>query len=396
MPVLEQLCNIVRNGRHLRTHQLPKRHCELAYDVAVVADPWSWSVLIAVLRRVVHAAEWVTVDHHHAHAASGWLDSPFYHRAHTDEPVVSLVLTYDSFGNDGTLRTFLARAGNATLTPLADWRRGMTGVSYGMAYMEAATAVRDLAWGTPYGSKPPCLYVDDPACELSLPGAFMAYAATGAPRNEWRAGAKLLLHRLSWEPSLWPSPAGGSCDLVDHWDIVRFLGKRRYFACDGVDVDVARQLDREFAATVQDTFEALILAEVRTRLSLVGGRPPSSLVIAGGCALNVKVNSVLARGLDLVTYVPPAPGDNGLALGAAWLAAPPQPTQDAQSIKFAGAPLIFGGLKSPAAMVDLEMTAARWNAAELSSVGVLAKILLSGAIVAVARGRHFCFIASRF
>ena len=45
---------------------------------------------------------------------------------------------------------------------------------------------------------------------------------------------------------------------------------------------------------------------------------PNSLVITGGCALNVKTNTALARGLNLPAHVPPAPGDNGIPLGAAW------------------------------------------------------------------------------
>ena len=82
------------------------------------------------------------VDHHHAHAASGWLDSPFYYRQAVRSNEVTVVLSFDGFGNDGYLRTFTGRPGNATLLPLGD---SMQNHSFGEAYLNAAMCVRDLA-----------------------------------------------------------------------------------------------------------------------------------------------------------------------------------------------------------------------------------------------------------
>ena len=60
--------------------------------------------------------------------------------------------------------------------------------SYGVAYEIASSVVRDLAWGEPYGSQPPCPYDENPSCQLALAGSFMAFAAIGA------------LRCISWEP----------------------------------------------------------------------------------------------------------------------------------------------------------------------------------------------------
>ena len=50
------------------------------------------------------------------------------------------------------------------------------------------------------------------------------------------------------------------------------------------------------------------------------------IVITGGCALNVKVNSRITEAFPrLPVYVPSAPSDCGLSFGQAWVAAPPAP-----------------------------------------------------------------------
>ena len=119
-------------------------------------------------------------------------------------------------------------------------------------------------------------------------------------------------------------------------------------------------MDRDFAATIQDEFDQVILTLVRTKMD-VAKVVPNSLVITGGCALNVKTNTALARGLNLPTHVPPAPGDDGIPLGAAWLMHPPAADQrlglQGAGIQFTGAPLTDnkGQLLTPS---DLET----WNA----------------------------------
>lgn len=167
--------------------------CEIQYDL--VATPAShrhctaWeSLLVNLCSQYINASEWRLVDHHHAHAAVGWLDSPFYRQ----EGHFSLILSYDGGGGDGNLRLFLGKSRDPELKALGP---GQPWHSYGNVYEVASSLVRDLAWGTPYGTSPPCPYAKTASCQLALPGSFMAFAATGAVREEWRPGAKLFISR---------------------------------------------------------------------------------------------------------------------------------------------------------------------------------------------------------
>lgn len=423
-PALAQLCKIASPQMDI----LVKEPCELVYDVAVIADPGG-HLLEDALTHVIKAKEWLYVDHHHAHAAAGWLDSPFY-RESSEENEVTLVLSYDAHGNDGTLRMFVAHSGNATLTPLG---HAKVGHSLGFGYDLSAQVVRDLGWGTPYGAEPPCPYFENPSCQCAMPGSFMAFAAIGTLREEWRAGARLLLTKGVWDGAMWPSPHGGECDLVfaRPFGYVWLRDGAHYFACSGADEDASRQLDRDFAASIQAVFEDAVIAEVKSRMELLGSSKARALVVSGGGAMNVKANSALARHLQLPTHVPPAPGDNGLALGAAWLVAPPPLTTNRQTLQFTGAYLTFGSgspsgdvRRGPwtqiprggvAKLIDegippspalsfatggahhagnaplddafLRTIAKRLGGMRMKSVEHLATLLLGGAIIGVARGR---------
>ena len=117
-----------------------------------------------------------------------WLDSPFYRQ----KGYSSLILSYDGGGSDGNLRLFLGESGDPNLKALGP---GQAWHSYGNVYEAASSLVRDLAWGTPYGSKPPCPYGKKTSCQLALAGSFMAFAAIGNVREEWRPGAELFISR---------------------------------------------------------------------------------------------------------------------------------------------------------------------------------------------------------
>ncbi|CAE7222661.1 ABCG2 [Symbiodinium sp. CCMP2592] len=398
-PALQQLCHLVHRkmrdlGEWARDLD-PGGSCQIQYDIAVSAATNQHAsqyntLMLDLVKPYVQATEWHLVDHHHAHAAVAWLDSPFYRR----KGYSSLILSYDGGGSDGNLRMFLGESGDPnlkTLVPGQPWH------SFGNVYEAASSLVRDLAWGTPYGSKPPCPYGKKTACQLALPGSFMAFAAIGNVRDEWRPGARLFIRRGLWNAKLWPSPFGGECTLrcfvnessvyggdPDWWYRYASSGQaasecldsaytrrgvsysgwtRYYFACDNSDlVEKSQMIDRDFAATIQDEFDQVMLSVVHTKLD-VTKLQPNSLVITGGCALNVKTNTALARGLNLPAHVPPAPGDNGIPLGAAWLLHPPPADQrmDSQGagIQFSGAPLtdVQGKLLMPSD-IDLEQVRA--------------------------------------
>ena len=102
------------------------------------------------------------------------------------------------------------------------------------------------------------------------------------------------------------------------------------------------------------------------------------IVITGGCALNVVLNMRVRRELGYPVYVPAAPNDGGLSIGAVWLAHPPAATAPHQPLTFLGPPLWDGAV--------LQERAALRQARRVG-VAELATLLAEGSIVAVVRGR---------
>lgn len=138
-----------------------------------------------------------------------------------------------------------------------------------------------------------------------------------------------------------------------------------------------------------------------------GWLPPDGIVLTGGCALNVLANSQVQRAFPtLPVHVPAAPSDCGLAVGSAWLLAPPLPrplalgaaaggaaeaaaaltlatrepqqSPPAQQLQYAGLPLFDLPL--------LNATAASLGAT-FATPQAVAALLADHQIVGVARGR---------
>src|SRR5579862_4968660 len=83
----------------------------------------------------------------------------------------------------------------------------------------------------------------------------------------------------------------------------------------GAPVDYQAELPANFAATIQSESESAILTYAQWLRTASGS---VNLCLSGGVALNCVANSRIARqaGFDSV-FVPPAPGDDGIAVGCA-------------------------------------------------------------------------------
>lgn len=77
---------------------------------------YRWYTVCQLAIRYLQASEWLLVDHHHAHAAVAWLDSPFYRQP----GYATVILSYDGGGGDGNLRLFLGESGKPTLNLSCD------------------------------------------------------------------------------------------------------------------------------------------------------------------------------------------------------------------------------------------------------------------------------------
>ena len=207
-------------------------------------------------------------------------------------------------------------------------------------------------------------------------GKSMALEALGTPNPNYTKAIELMLRQqhVNWartiEQGTAPPPIATRFSVAMREEI--------FPASAGADKNL--QIGRDLAASLQTVFELLVLdilqdtleaAELSDEQILRGKKAFDGIVLTGGCAMNVKANSVVARSMTLPVHIPPAAGDDNLALGAAWLLCPPQ---SRQPIEFSGPPA--------------------WDLADLPQLGgmkadvpAVAQALAAGSVVGVIRGR---------
>lgn len=138
-------------------------------------------------------------------------------------------------------------------------------------------------------------------------GSMMALAALGDP-HRYRDHLRDLVH-LGDEGQVRIHPPWGSYDL----DTPVSLGGQVWSRDTAATKAVQDRAD--LAAAAQELFEDAVV-HVATHLRRITGS--DTLVFAGGCALNTRLNATLAERSGFATlFVPPAPHDAGTALGAA-------------------------------------------------------------------------------
>ena len=134
--------------------------------------------------------------------------------------------------------------------------------------------------------------------------------------------------------------------------------------------------ERDLARTAEEVFEQMALRRIRAQLELYPA--VQGLVLSGGCALNVLLNMRAQRELGYPVYVPSAPNDGGLSIGALWMAQPPPPAAPHSPLAFLG-PRLWDAATLP-------QLAAQHGALRVD-VEEVARLLAEGRIVAVVRGR---------
>ncbi|MEH1128486.1 carbamoyltransferase N-terminal domain-containing protein [Micromonospora sp. CPCC 206061] len=222
------------------------------------------------------------VSYHHAtdHLYSAYCTSPFAARGED-----ALVLVWDG----GMLPLlYLVRGGTLDVKPLG----ALFPLPGSMFAFFAAQF--DPFWRDTTG-----LPLDEQLrVHLEVAGKAMAYAALGRVEPEafdlypkvWKAIDGIPLS----EPSRMTETVRRECDMS-------FPGLS----------------SADLIATCQAYLGEVLVSGLRERLAEMPD-PPRNLCLAGGCALNIKWNSLL-RGSGLVreVWVPPFPNDSGVALGAA-------------------------------------------------------------------------------
>ncbi len=296
----------------------------------------------------VPRARVVTCEHHHSHAASAFLVSPFADAA---------VLVVDGVGEAHSTTLWHGHGGELRLLASVDFPHSL-GLLYagltawlGFPVNEGEYKVMGLAaWGRPHlrdeFAKIVTLHPDG-AYELEL-GCF-------AHMSDAELGFGPGLERV-----LGPRrPPGKPWDLEDPAD-------RRY---------------ADVAATLQAVLEEALLGLARRAHGLTGS---ANLCLAGGVALNARANARLRReaGFDRV-FVQPAAGDAGGALGAALLASQRLGDPRPPALLSAALGLPIDAARGHAVATELGLSVRRVD----DPAAVTARLIAEDRIVAHARGR---------
>ena len=252
-----------------------------------------------------HAMPVIGMRHHCNHAYFSYAASPF---AGCDEPVMISVL--DGIGDDGAISLYIARAGKLTLV----YRNSEIFDSLGGFYSMISST--QGGWTI-----------------LSSEGRYMGSAAWGDGErltNPYYRQLRELFHftndgavRLNRALANWPrslqarpyTPAlqnilGAPIPLAEMWNPDAVM---RVDIGDG-SVDAQERFDK--AAATQLVFEDALLHIIGHLIRTTGS---SRLVLTGGTALNAIANMRLMDNFEgLHVWVPPVPGDAGVAVGAAY------------------------------------------------------------------------------
>jgi carbamoyltransferase len=289
-----------------------------------------------------------TCEHHHSHAASAFLVSPFADAA---------VLVVDGVGEAHSTTLWHGRGGELRLLASVDFPH-----SLGLLYAGLT------AWlGFPVNEG-----------EYKV----MGLAAWGRPVLREQFAKIVTLHPDgAYELELGCFAHMSDADLGFGPGLERVLGPRRP---PGKPWDLEDPTDRRFAdvaATLQEVLEDALLGLARRARALTGS---DNLCLAGGVALNARANARLRREAGFTRmFVQPAAGDAGGALGAALITA--QRLGDPRPPALVSAAL---GLPIDAARGHAVATALGLSVRRVDDPAqVTARLLAEDRIVAHARGR---------
>jgi carbamoyltransferase len=144
---------------------------------------------------------------------------------------------------------------------------------------------------------------------LEIPGKAMAYAGTGEVNPEALATIDQITVRLARLRSRRCVGAGPQDELSRV--VARALTGRREELFAGLS-------SADLIATFQAYIGDVLVESLADAIADLGARGAPNLCLSGGCALNIKWNSLLRdSGLFADIWVPPFPNDSGAALGTA-------------------------------------------------------------------------------
>eukprot|EP00906_Rhabdomonas_costata_P016266 RCo023350 len=308
----------------------------IQFSVGIVVDPHSDYIrpwMIPTLKTVFSAKRWLTSGHQKSHALHAFYDSSFE---------TALVISADTDENDGLFNVWWGERGSER----GVMRLRSSKLNIALAYEFIGANMMEMN----SGKREPRCWADHPLHCNKYAGTLMGYSSMGKPSEEWKARLKpLFLTKTTAEAKTVMAELAGS------------------FPEDS-------ESQRTIAASAQAVFEELLIAEIAKYESRL--RRSSGLVIGGDIGLNVKANSAIQRHFDVPTWVPEAPSDDGVPMGAVWGQFPPKGHQE---LMYLGLPL------SDAAL--LPELAAKYGAQRVTPEAVAA-VLAGEKVIGMMQGRQ--------
>jgi carbamoyltransferase len=288
------------------------------------------------LSRAIKARNYIFTKHHYSHAGAAFYLSPFQQ---------ALIFSFDGGGNDGTFSAYYA-----------DRKKGLTllkeyDVDLGFPYMLVGHFLEDINFQQLHDG------------HLVYPGKMMGLVSYGKIREEWL------------------EPFQDFClltNLKGFYDYLPYLNKLSERT--GLEFNTKKRLKGQEAydvvATLQRAWENVFFAQIQSFL-LGPNYYQLPVCLAGGCALNILLNTRLATEGDKKVFVGPCPNDTGLGVGMILNHIKPLAPVD---ITYTGLPLL-----------DLDLLSQYLNEKDyyvstIDAVSIV-KDITEGKIIGIARGR---------
>lgn len=279
---------------------------------------------------LIPAKQYINCLHHLSHAACGFYQSSFEK---------ALIISFDGGGNDGFFNIYCAENRNE----IKEIKR--FGIDLGFPYMSFGDYLEDI-------KLEPALNIGN----LVYSGKIMGLCSYGNLRLEWLDSFK----------KYYTSKPDG----LNYKKLLEVLESET-----GLSFNINSRLNGQeawdVAKTSQIAFEEVFLELVDKYLVQYSDLP---VVLVGGCALNILLNTRLKQELNKEIFVPPNPNDCGIASGMMLYHLKPQQAVD---LTYAGVPIL-----------DKDMLMAYCEeACHVSSLNteVLVNDLANGKIVGVVR-----------
>jgi len=279
----------------------------------------------------IPAKNFVFCLHHLSHAAAG-----FYQTDYNE----SLIVSFDGGGSDGFFNVYHAPNRNE----INEIER--LGHDLGFPYMSFGDYLNDVRLE-------PALSIGN----LVYSGKLMGLCSYGNVNEEW------LPHFIEYYRC---KPDG-----LNYLDLLKTLSEKTGLVFDR-NCRLAGQLSWDVAKTSQVAFENLFIEVIQPYLDRFPSLP---LIVVGGCALNIILNTRLRNELDREIFIPPNPNDCGIATGMILLHMKPEKAVD---ITYSGIPVLDGD--------KLMMILEQYQGHCILNNDKIVNDLINGKIIGVVRG----------